>query len=235
MSTVKKYFNKKCESVFVNADLKDYSTYRYIKAELIEDVKNKFNIAEEEEILFIRDTSFWNKRNQGTVITDKKIYCIPDNEKSADRIEIAWETIECVKYKNTKLCFSGNWGLENELAVDIKNFLKRLSEKELFGYKIAEFFTEISQLVKDNESKYLDAYKMFFESDGKISDRERYTLDLLRDKLGISEERADDLEKTIEFKTMSRLKSLYKQLRLLPLIVSVVLNKCFNLLIKGLF
>ena len=81
MSTVKKYFNKKCESVFVNADLKDYSTYRYIKAELIEDVKNKFNIAEEEEILFIRDTSFWNKRNQGTVITDKKIYCIPDNER----------------------------------------------------------------------------------------------------------------------------------------------------------
>lgn len=44
-------------------------------------VRREFKIPYEEEILFVRDTSFGNNKNQGLVITDWGIRERPDNDK----------------------------------------------------------------------------------------------------------------------------------------------------------
>lgn len=53
-----------------------------------------------------------------------------------------------------------------------------------------------NDVAKENEQTYLEELKACME-DGNISDRERRLMDKLRTKLGISEERAKELEKTL--------------------------------------
>ena len=48
------------------------------------------------------------------------------------------------------------------------------------------------------EQEYLDNLKVFLEDDAEITPRERKMLDRIRDKLGISEERAKELEKSLK-------------------------------------
>ena len=48
----------------------------------------------------------------------------------------------------------------------------------------------------EEEQEYLDEYKLCIEEDGEISPKERRLLDRLRDKLGISVKRAEELEKS---------------------------------------
>ena len=45
----------------------------------------EFGIGYNERILFVRDTSFWNSRNQGLALTDAGVYCIPDNDKMDEK------------------------------------------------------------------------------------------------------------------------------------------------------
>mgnify|MGYP000181673333 CR=1 FL=1 len=63
------------------------------------------------KILFIRDTSFWNSRDQGLVLTDGGVYCIPDNDKPDEKIVLPWSVIQRVEYKDLVLYF---WGYGDE-------------------------------------------------------------------------------------------------------------------------
>ena len=49
----------------------------------------------------------------------------------------------------------------------------------------------------DDEQEYLDELRSFLEDDAEITPRERKMLDRIRQKLGISEERAKEIEKMI--------------------------------------
>ena len=64
-----------------------------IPANVRNDVRNNFGISFDEEILFVRDTGFWNSRDQGLVITDEAIYCIPDNDNPEQKTYIPWSSI----------------------------------------------------------------------------------------------------------------------------------------------
>ena len=70
-----------------------------------------FNVGSNEELLYCRDTSFWDNRDQGTVVTDKGIRVIPDNDKPSEIIEIWWEDIVDVTYKDELFYF---WYSENK-------------------------------------------------------------------------------------------------------------------------
>ena len=72
------------------------------------EVRQFFNIDNDEEILFIRDTSFWNERNQGTVITDKYYYLVPDNDKPSEGVFFAWRDIQQVTYNDATIYFWQN-------------------------------------------------------------------------------------------------------------------------------
>ena len=67
--------------------------------------RSNFNVGINEELLYCRDTSFWDNRDQGTVVTDKGIRVIPDNDKPSEIIEIWWEDIVDVTYKDEVFYF----------------------------------------------------------------------------------------------------------------------------------
>ena len=67
----------------------DLFIYPYIPQSKANDVTNKFQLHIDEEILYIRDTSFWDECNQGSVVTDWGITVVPDNDKPNDILQIA--------------------------------------------------------------------------------------------------------------------------------------------------
>ena len=45
-------------------------------SQICNEAKNGFSLSNPlEEVIFVRDTSFWNSRNQGLLITEAGIYC----------------------------------------------------------------------------------------------------------------------------------------------------------------
>lgn len=76
----------------MTADSMDDSTRRTLR--------NNFGIPIDEEILFARDTSFWNDKNQGAVITDGGIYALPDNDNPENRFTIEWKEFNQVFYQD---------------------------------------------------------------------------------------------------------------------------------------
>ena len=71
--------------------------------------KANFKIGLDEEVLFTRDTSFWNNHNQGLVITDKAIYVLVDNDNPNDILVLPWEEFDQVVYHDEKFFFyAGN-------------------------------------------------------------------------------------------------------------------------------
>lgn len=98
-----------------------------------------------------------------------------------------------------------NMNLAIELQEDAKekeliksNVLPRIKEGELYiesgNNKSPKSQGTATVSVNSKEQEYLDEYKICIENDGVISDRERRLLNRLRDSLGISEERAIELE-----------------------------------------
>lgn len=99
-----------------------------------------------------------------------------------------------------------NMNLAIEIQEDAKekeliksNVLPRIKEGELYIESDNNNSNSKSQRtsavsVNSKEQEYLDEYKICIENDGVISDRERRLLNRLRDSLGISEERAMELE-----------------------------------------
>lgn len=74
-------------------------------------VRNNFGLGLDEQILWVRDTSFWSNKNQGLVITDKQIVYIPDNDKPNDRLNIEFNDIQHVEYREMSLFV---WNYQNE-------------------------------------------------------------------------------------------------------------------------
>lgn len=80
------------------------------------------------------------------------------------------------------------------------------SNEEFYCQKIPEQIEKIKQLrnrksntssSSSDEQEYLEELKACLEDDGKITDKERRLLDRLRKSLGISEERAKELEASL--------------------------------------
>ena len=168
MSTVKKKFEEKGNIVFQNTNSKDYLIYPIEESVKIV-TKNHFRINDDEEVLFIRDTSPKNKRNQGTVITEQGIYCISNNKK----YEMPWYDIEKVKYRDSKILFECRQDRKYEF--DIDNFLKKgLAEKSIETIKDTyKHYREILKnfLKKERISITAHAIKLVSEDDKGIRHR----------------------------------------------------------------
>lgn len=111
--------------------------------------KLRFNFALDldEEILYMRDSSFWDSRNQGLIVTDCKIVCIPDNDNMEDRVIIRWEDVDYVEYKDECLYFFGYGDRDNNCPIHISHFLKDPSEltKEWGGDILSRIFTRMAK------------------------------------------------------------------------------------------
>lgn len=117
--------------------------------------RSAFNIEEDEDLLFVRDTSMdW--KDEGIVITNRAINIIPDNGYS-NIVVIEWTDLDHVNYKSERYYFYGN---DNKLIYDIgeKYFFKK--DPNISAYKkLSSYLTEIAQCVKVRECRHNKEYE----------------------------------------------------------------------------
>lgn len=111
------------------------------------DVRDNFEVSYDEKVLFLRDRSFWNSRNQGLVITDQKIYLLPDNDKPDELYYINWGEVEKVDYKDLNLYFF--LGDSEKTTVYLENFVKdttlyEVEEIVVIGKDLASLFSKMA-------------------------------------------------------------------------------------------
>ena len=135
-------------------------------------IRQNFGISYNEQILFVRDTSFWNSRDQGLVLTDTTIYCIPENGKMDEKIVLTWSIIRKVEYKDLILYF---WGYEEQndyCPIPISFFIKHENEQRArdIGNTLAQLFSQIAQSIEPETSplnKVINKYNKLLEQDKK--------------------------------------------------------------------
>lgn len=123
--------------------------YRNIPESVKNGVRQAFGIGFNEEIIFVRDTSFWNSRDQGLVITDVAIYCIPNNDSPDEKIYLPWEIIKEVVYRDLVLYFFGYGGDNDNCPIHISFFSKSDDENKQarIGRELARIFSSICSVM----------------------------------------------------------------------------------------
>ncbi len=113
-------------------------------------IRQNFGISYNEQILFVRDTSFWNSRDQGLVLTDTNIYCISDNDKMDEKIVLPWSIIKQVEYKDLTLYFWGYGKQDDYRPIHISFFIKHENEQRArgIGNALAQLFSQIAQSIE---------------------------------------------------------------------------------------
>ncbi len=118
-----------------------------IPDDVINKVRSNFQLHIDEIILYVRDTSFWNERNQGTVVTDWGITCVPDNNSPNELVQIAWENVLYVEYSGKCLYFFYSNNRNDNSPIHISHLLKETDDEDVCkhnGNILAEVFTELA-------------------------------------------------------------------------------------------
>ena len=84
-------------------------------------IRDNFNIDIHEQILFFNDTSFFGNKNQGIVITNKRLACIPDNDEG-DVYSFAFNDIERVEYREMHIYLWGYGNDEDNVPLPLDHF-----------------------------------------------------------------------------------------------------------------
>lgn len=116
-------------------------------------VRENFEISYNEEILFVRDTSFWNTRDQGLVISDGGVYFIQDNDRPNEKNFLSWGIIKNVDYKDSSIYFWGYGDDTDYFQIHISFFMKHddYTKTKRIGNKLAEMFTLMAQNVEEED------------------------------------------------------------------------------------
>ena len=158
---------------YIKSNNSDLFIYPDIPSDVKHSIRTSWGIGLDEEILYVRDSSFWNERNQGLVITDCGVICIPDNDDMDDRIHISWENVNYVEYKDELLYFFGYGDRENNCPIHISHFLKESSDtsKRGAGSIFHRIFTRMAQTQtpKDEDDIYEKTVEQYNQlmNDGK--------------------------------------------------------------------
>ena len=84
-------------------------------------IRDNFNLDIDEQILFFNDTSFFGNKNQGIVITNKKLAWIPDNDEG-DVYSFAFNDIERVEYREMQIYLWGYGNDEDNVHLPLDHF-----------------------------------------------------------------------------------------------------------------
>lgn len=143
------------------------------------EVRQYYNIDNDEEILFVRDTSFWNNRNQGTVITDKFFYLIPDNDNPSDNIVFSWDAVKKVTFKDATIYFWHNDNINDACPIPVSWFLKDVVDPEIFGQNIAAILNECVKTAVDPVEKVWNEYCEKFDNEQDPHKKIRMTEEMI--------------------------------------------------------
>ena len=147
-----------------------------------EDVKSlarqNFGVGYDEQILFVRDTSFWDSRNQGLVLTDGGCYVIEDNDHPENKIVFPWSAVQRVEYKDATLYF---WGYQDDSTyVGMSYFMKHEDYDKVrrIGLSLAETFTAMAQCVEPEANPFDEAWERFDQlvNEGKNDEALQFAL-----------------------------------------------------------
>ncbi len=156
------------DCLVIDSHNKDYQ----IKDKDIAEIKKAFTAIEEDEtVLFFRDTSFFNQRNQGCVITDQRIHVIFDNNDSDSYYYMDWVYIISVSIKKGNYCFSFK---EDCFSLEPKLLLKNNSKDFTIQKRVAEFLNEIASIAQRIIMPLWESIEKI--DDENISDEERETI-----------------------------------------------------------
>ena len=84
-------------------------------------IRNNFNLDIDEQILFFNDTSFFGNKNQGIVITNKRLAWIHDNDEG-DVYSFAFNDIERVEYREMQIYLWGYGNDEDNVPLPLNHF-----------------------------------------------------------------------------------------------------------------
>ena len=132
--------NSDCLAFDLNQKSEDYP---------ISIIKENFKIKPSEILLFARDTSSWNNRDQGLVITNLGIYLIEDKKNSTDRRFISWADIDAVQYVKNSSAFRFKLKDGSKIMITSNSFFKRIDKKELdkvIGNLLAKHLIKLASL-----------------------------------------------------------------------------------------
>ena len=145
----------------------DLFVYGSIPHNIIGKVRGPFNLHVDEEILWVRDTSFWNEGNQGLVVTDWGITCIPNNEKPDEIFTIKWGEVQYTEYSGECIYFFFGNDRNNNTPIHVSFFLKEEDEyTDNNADLLAQVFTELAHTQDfDTAEAALVRMKEYFEQD----------------------------------------------------------------------
>lgn len=107
--------------------------------------KNSFKIPDDEIILFARDTSTFDSRNQGVIMTNRRIHIIEDNSKE-EKIIIKWNEIKHIEWENDFIIYGENEVIKARLKYNMLFKHLELIEGKEFMYK--HMASLLSKMVK---------------------------------------------------------------------------------------
>lgn len=84
-------------------------------------IRDNFKLDIDEQILFFNDTSFFGNKNQGIVITNKRLAWIPDNDEG-DVYSFAFNDIERVEYREMQIYLWGYGNDEDNVRLPLDHF-----------------------------------------------------------------------------------------------------------------
>lgn len=161
-------FNQNAYDLFVADDVLDVLAYLPNDTDLFilpeDDVRAgispNFNLHIDEEVLLLRDTSFWNSKDQGCVVSDWGISVIVDNN-NGELQQFSWGKIHHVEYKNQQLQLFLSDDRNDNIPIHISYFVKDSEDYKDFGSYFAELFSLMAET--DSEMTFTDKVDYFWE------------------------------------------------------------------------
>ena len=132
------------DCIIIDADDKDYRIDQDDQKSVRENFKN---VEADEEILFIRDLTFWNTRRQGCVITNRALHFILDKNKPEKAFSLNWADINTINIDKEKFCITMHDNSKH--YIDTNLLLKKKESSEKVLRRIAKFLDEIAHLELD--------------------------------------------------------------------------------------
>ena len=133
----------------IPAYLSDWAIGSYLNDNRKREYRNGFEIPYEEEIMYCRDTSFWNSADQGIVFTDNGIhFCWNNDDKANNSGFLPWYLITNAEYREDCLCFLYNgelWQINLVYCVKESDINVRIQ----LGNKLAYVINLIAQHIAE--------------------------------------------------------------------------------------
>ena len=135
-------------------------------------------------------------------ISSRKTMAVSDSRM--DDVKLAFKSFIANAHVNYSQQMERSFEREEETEWEISVTFKPLEElnnmgQQVLNVEVVESTAEQPNLPQytANEKEYIDSLRDFLEDDAEITPRERKMLDKIRVKLGISEERAQELEASL--------------------------------------